>query len=186
MAKKKLIINRKAVSKPRQDLLKGFKKLGEGLFATVYGKGNTVVKVIHDSDEPYIRFLQKIGIESENPYFPKIHKVVKFVDGRGQHYTAVFMEKLLEYNAANGLTQRLSLKALGAVSPEDLQYAEWDAAINPAGYARRIAATKDKHAKECLKVLRDIRANDTHEGNIMFRQVGKKMQLVITDPVAFN
>ncbi len=185
---KRFAVNRKPVKKSLKKLLNGYEWVGEGLFADVYAKVDRVIKIINkgSDDKAYLRYLRRIGLESENPYFPKVYKVERCIDGKGK-YIAVHMERLLDYCDTDGEVQRKALKALKAEYPEDLQANEWDDSYDRASmYKDRIAKTNNPAARECLEILLEIVANDCHEGNLMWRKVGRKFQLVITDPVAYD
>lgn len=157
----------------------GIKRLGSGLFSTVYQHPtlqNMVVKMIVRNDPMYIEYAQKCS-RLDNPWLPKIYgieyaKVLK----RGKEITVafVFLERLKR--ASRVEQQQAAEKITGNDYDWCGLYPHWDS-FN----WRLISANhKDENVKTVARLFDAIDVNDIHEENVMMRED----QLVFTDPVA--
>jgi hypothetical protein len=156
------------------------KQIGKGAFARVYSrpKSRRVVKV-GDGCDKYLKYVSMVGKENPNPYFPTIysikrcaHQLPHWLDS----FYIVEMEKLTKWGNVPKATRDRLLKKLGCNHI-------WDADVP------KVNGSSGRWEKEAIKTLRKLWATydvarDIHQGNIMFRRVGKGWQLVYTDPVA--
>lgn len=168
----------------RKQLCKqGFRKLGSGLYAEVYGKKkcNYVIKIgqLENNwlDDGYVAFLRHL--DTSNPMFPKIKSVERFnwVKKSSVHsrYYVVKMERLIEYEDVNWDICEKAFERMGVDTFLDFE--------EPAEYA---PSFKSKFAARAHKILHKLWAkyhSDLHDGNVMWRKKKDgKYQLVITDP----
>ena len=73
-------------------LANGWAKIGDGYYATVYGKsGTSYVLKVFERDSAYVDFLKMIA-QHPNPHFPKIRGRLRVTEA----YHAVRMEKLFQ------------------------------------------------------------------------------------------
>lgn len=153
----------------------GYRVIGSGLFATVWGKkgdNSHVIKVAVD-DPGYEEYLQYVLANQENPYFPRVFDVKRFEDVRtswGKNNLTVVSMELLQAGQRK-TKQAFGLQITRALNPYDAKLAE-----------RAKAKFKTKHEKQLLAVMNRMRESrswlDLHDGNIMYRD----KQLVIIDP----
>ncbi len=163
---------------------KGAQYLGSGLYAEVYQlpKSKNVVKVF-SHDVAYLEYLTTITKYQQNPFFPRIKKIVTYTATKKHKYTVVEMEALQErdndrtWNLCGNLEDTLC-----SVDDEDdssRHGIEWGV----KKMSRMFKTAKKKHLREVVTIMSDLfrmHGSDLHTGNVLFR--GK--QLVITDPVA--
>lgn len=161
----------------------GYRKLGSGLYAEVYGKKgvNHVFKIGRLEtvwhEDGYIGFLRHI--DPSNPMFPKIKSVERFnvlkknvVQSR---YYAVKMERLIEYESVKWEVCQKVFNRMGIESFYDFE--------DPPKYAPTFKSKFAARAHKILHKLWDKYHDDLHDGNVMWRKKeGGKYQLVITDP----
>ncbi len=154
---------------------RGMQLLGAGAFARVYGRANhrRVVK-IGETWDSYLKYVKMIGLQSDNPYFPRIHDV-KINRHENRDYYVIEMEKLIKWGNVPKKVRDAALEKLGA---RDL----WD-----ANYLR-IKEAAGELEREAIKLLQKLwyrgTSRDVHRGNVMFRKRGRGYQLVFTDPAA--
>lgn len=150
----------------------GHREIGCGAFAYVFAKpkSNRCIKVGNRYDE-YLEYVQFVGLNSDNPFFPKIYSVKIYREG----FYAVEMERLRPYSKVGDKHRNLAFKRLGIKWLDDLE-------------CPNQMKAKSKHATHVKRVLQTVfRGNqpDIHTGNVMWRKFGiNQHQLVITDPVA--
>lgn len=166
-------------AKLRKD--RDMKYIGSGAFATVFGRNdyNRVVKVGHACegfDDPYLQFVELVGLKSRNIHFPRIYKVELFKGTEGEKFYAVEMERLVPYGKVRTAAAKKAFKqSLGIPYIERME--EPDEMFPSTRHGKRV--------QKVLKVLyRRDNNPDMHDGNIMWRKKGRGYQLVITDPVA--
>lgn len=168
---------------------RGYRKLGSGLYAEVYGRKGSVhvIKVAHMGDhlwhhDGYLAYLRLI--DPSNPMFPRIKSVERFNHVKSKRvctrYYVVKMERLIEYENVNWDVCEQEFKHMGIDSFYDFEES------NPV-YAPK---TKDKIVLSAYKTLQKLWRkfnNDLHDGNVMWRK-GKRgrYQLVITDPATLR
>lgn len=152
------------------------KKLGSGLFSTVYQHpthSDVVVKLVND-DPMYIKYAKYCMAHPKNAYLPKvysIHRVTLVCEytGRRYHCHLVFLEKL--QSAGQKKISTLAKDLFGKLRFTSVDYDEW----------RDLAkSTKDTQLRDLAKILYKLEAEDIHSENVMRRGD----QLVFTDPVA--
>ena len=161
--------------------LKG-RRLGSGLFATVWACKNNKDRVIKIgyNDEGYETWVKAIGLDSKNPHFPKIYSYQKHIinsdDGEYKEMFVVEMERLKEYNSVGLKTRSKLFRELGCVDYGDERDLEGG---NPYYFRPKTA-----HGKKLRRTLSRLWATDTHEGNVMFRKTGRgAYDVVVTDPL---
>jgi hypothetical protein len=156
------------------------KQIGSGAFARVYSRAHyrRVVK-IGDGYDRYLKYVSIIGIENPNPYFPTIYSIQRYEDKKthwSDSYYVAEIEKLTKWGKVPTKVRDRLLKKLGCDHI-------WDAE------RPRIVGSSGRWEKDAVKKLKKLWAGwnvgrDIHQGNIMFRRVGKGWQLVYTDPAA--
>lgn len=167
-------------------------RLGGGGYAKVFQHPThpeIAVKVVTDSDESYLKYLDFIHDHPKNKYVPHVLSVHKHSTGEKEYavsddmldsdYTIVFMEKLRpinsrEYDALNVKIGDL----LGgvAIKMHSLAKRHW-AALSKQNEDSDLAT----FAKFMLDILEShVSLSDIHENNIMMRG----NQPVFTDPLA--
>jgi hypothetical protein len=168
----------------------GYKKIGVGSFADVYGKkrSNRVLKIGGVNGDSYLRYVERVGLMSTNVHFPKIHSVMIYDtdlnDPYSKPYYVVEMEKLQPINEAAKVAKVDAIREysrikehLGIYDISDLNECWIDNVF-----------TQDTDFGNLVLTLKDLyrhgAASDVREANVMYR-VGetKKIELVITDPV---
>lgn len=168
--------------------------IGSGAFASAYSKSKSsrvVYKIgVIDEDgadfkyDAYLTYLERVVLKHQkNPVVPKVFDVryITVVNPREPSYKElvyiVKMEKLTGFSKIKGNLRTKLLWRYGMRSVFDLEDDLEDVvAADQTGYIKRIANK--------LQDLFDEWGGDCHEGNIMWRKVGKTAELVITDPVA--
>ena len=165
----------------------GYRKLGSGLYAEVYGKKGCdhVIKIgaleTAWHKDGYVGFLRHI--DPSNPMFPKIKTVERFnvmekstIAGR---YYVVKMERLIEYTNVQWKTCKEVYDRMGIETFYDFE--------EPPTYA---PAFKSKFAARAYKILHKLWSkyrDDLHDGNVMWRKKKDgRYQLVITDPATIR
>lgn len=166
------------------DFLKAnkFKSVGSGLYADVFArpKDDYVIKVggvrynSWDKDG-YVGFLKRIN--PNNPLFPKIRAVQLCQPINDDPFYVVEMERLLKFSSRkiDSQTKKSSLQNLGLSKIWDLESYVID----------KLEESEHKHMQGAAKILSKLyhcHMEDIHDGNIMWRQNGNQVHLVITDP----
>jgi hypothetical protein len=183
----------------------GYRRLGSGSYATVYGIPDTnhVCKVgFVDgtiAEDGCLRFISKMN--KTNPLFPKVEAVGIFhctsadLDRHPtctckedecicnmndfDEYYVVHMEKLAAYDAIPYAKRDVGLNTHGIDSIYELE--EWSLKESPIKNPSKPLAA----AIKILRKLYQICSEDIHCGNVMWRNPDDEIpQLVITDPVA--
>ena len=161
----------------------GYEKIGSGCYATVFASPSkrTVIKVCNGIDPAYCKFLGIFDKDDRCTLFPKIETATLMHGGRGKKtYLVVELERLIAYYDLNPHYRLLAMQAAGVTSIYDLGSRDVEQTIMQA---------KHPMIKNGLKRMRDMFKDesvdsDIHAGNVMFREVGKKLyQLVVTDSV---
>ena len=152
----------------------GYKRLGEGEFAVIYGKPGKshILKLFKATDEAYMEFIN-ITLQHPDIHFPKFKgKLMKITDG----YCAIQMEKLKRVTGFN------ASYVLATYITRMQQWQEFD--IRPGPDMENLEKRQPGIMKTCQLIAQGIspnRAVDIHSENIMMRG----NTLVITDPVAY-
>ena len=164
----------------------GFRKLGSGAYASAFAKPNgrrvyRVGELYYETrhtkigNYAYLEFLKEAIKHKNNPWFPKVYKVVLYgIPDENHKYLSVYMERLYSFGYRPLTGQESSLiESL-------IEYR--NEFIKLFGQSMERKARKD--FEEMLRVMERLQRRyglDMHNGNIMRRKNG---QFVITDPVA--
>ena len=181
-----MIINEKDYRKKLK--ARGYKEIGYGLYATVLGKPKSkyVIKVYED-DGAYELFLNMIQKE-KNPHFPKIYSIKEFEGKEGNVWARVKMEKLIPFKEPLNSTDKKhrTVKVLQrSLQTNETDY--FDEVFRKFGRNLKLKKTLlYKAIRLVLDLVNERFRLDLHNENIMFRKIGNKMQLVITDPIREN
>lgn len=160
---------------------RGYKKVGQGFFAVVFAKPDRdyVIKIYADEDEGYNCFLNMIMERGKNnPHFPKIYSIKNLGNG----FRRVKMEKLQPFEEYN--TDHPTVKTLRSTLRTD-KGDFFNEVFKRLGENKRLKKSEIYKAVNLVLDVRDYEGGslDLHNGNIMFRKLGKRLQLVITDPL---
>lgn len=152
---------------------KGYTRLGDGAFATVFARKsrpNEILKIVDNHDEAYFDFMLLAKSMAGNPHFPKfIGEPIEVTP----NYSVVKMEKLEPVTVQSGFAMLHDIRVF-------LQ--DYETTYSMHNYLKAFPKFK-----EALLALRGfIEENpqydwDLHLGNMMFR----RNTLVFTDPI-FN
>lgn len=193
-----------------------YERLGTGAFATAYSKrgADHVVKVAYGfecgADWGYMTYLEEIQKAGPNPFFPKIHSVVAFVDNWEGLTIRVRMERLCGLWAAVDAADPAPADRWRTIAERSAR----ERLVETFGEARRDLSTairkltgdtryrrepaapwiaKDLNALALVKTVasaskKSKRWPDLHEGNWLYRPAvkGKRhLEMVLTDPLAY-
>lgn len=177
--------------------------VGSGVSAHVYssnrGIGDTVTKVhkldivgdqiVHD---PYLRYIQLVTKNQNNPYFPRIRHAKIIQNNEGEHYLVVQMEKLVPITSKKtyDLATHL-LRNRGIMRKDDPEEGDHDIALfnlededERQLLVRRAKRAGDQNLVQAIQVLTPLFRQyeaDMHTGNVMIR-LGPAPHIVLTDP----
>ncbi len=185
---------------------KGYKRIGSGIFATVYAHpdhDDHVIKVHHQMsrNDGYLNFIHSPEVRSQNnPHFPRIHSIDSYHHAKGGRTTGVHiirMEKLYGTDDLNTSEHQNVLSLIG----HKKGFGSYETHENLARDADTITYWRKNRDEEgsrqtksplWLSALRKVGklvkqgkgAPDLHGGNIMYRRTPYGHQPVITDPLA--
>jgi len=181
---------------------KGMKYIGEGAFATVYGKprGTSVIKIGSMGDN-YISYAKEVvKNKTPNPFLPKISKLTIVKTGNDCYrddFYIVEMERLIplyDYSKRmykGNIDDLMSLFSdmLEEDVPARVAVKSRTMEIGLPGIFKVNLAIKPnvvKHLSHLVRIInRSVRSSDgstdIHSGNVMLRSNG---QLVMTDPIS--
>ncbi len=153
----------------------GFKKLGSGLYGTVWTDGSRAVVKIFRNDACYVDFANFCRRNRGNEHLPRITKVYPFRNGG-----VVFMEHLTKLHASyrNEVKRMHNYLAYCRYKYHDVMYAKYYSTENAEKFeddCPSLAVVLRKIALECNVAGCSA---DLHAANVMMR--GEV--LVITDP----
>lgn len=162
---------------------RGFKRIGNGCYATVYGKKSSkfVYKVGYDLYDAYLNYVKAIGLNSTNPLFPKI-KWAKVFHTDYDSFYVVKIERLVSIDKISGHVYDKLLARLGLKGIWELEYNNRLPQIK-----KKAKAAGNQHLVTAVGILGRLfkrHLPDLHNKNIMYRKRGRGFQLVITDPIA--
>jgi hypothetical protein len=162
---------------------KGFREIGSGAFADVYGH-KTNKKYVYKvgvldgtpSNDAYLCFAKKVIKQKNNPWLPRITELVIH-----QHDTSVVDDTdIWGYYVAK-------IERLQPIGRKDYEVISYTEKAIDAGKKKPygVTITEDVDYNNAIKIIvaciKDGHTRDIHDGNIMKRKDG---QLVFTDPVA--
>lgn len=173
----------KEYEKSQKQARSGDRVIGSGCFARVFRikKDPTKVRRVAGAGDPgYLRWVRAVGLKNSNPHVPRIYKaVVHKVPqpwGEPEEVIETTIERLVSYRKVSA---REKQKAFERMMEAEVLGAE----DNNGLYFKGRWTPKTKAAKELKTLLKRVRANDTHDGNVMFRKRAKGgYDVVVTDP----
>lgn len=161
------------------------KKLGSGLFSTVYAHPqheSVAVKAVFEDDPMYMRFARAAKKHQSNPWFPKIFDITrcKMEDsyyGGPINVNFVFLERL--QRAKRNDIKRAVRHIIDTSDVDDYRIRTFTD-FSTDTWEDISRSSVDEHVRALAKVLASAEAEDIHSANVMMRGD----QLVFTDPVA--
>lgn len=203
MARYKIINTTDSFESMQKHYQKHLKRLGSGLYAKVFQHPTNPKRVIKlayceykPQDDPYLDYLSAIKAKGmkTNPWFPKIHslEIYRHKDeeySEHEYYYIVEMEKLVKYhtNKIKKKDKEEFFNSVGIIDYDDVRfYSNYR-----KNYRNSDTAPTNKYFCNLTSILSDLfdlYGDDLHANNIMWRvkerNSKKKIQLVVTDPVA--
>lgn len=168
----------------------GFLQIDYGCYSTVYGKRNVpyVYKVSRESislqSDGWLTYLRRIGLNAENPFFPKVYEfeLFAFKDcfGYTHYYYVAKVERLVKYGKANRSQRQKFYNSVGISDYSEIRYKYIEFARS-----RKV----HPHVKEISRIFTNmfVKARtvtpDMHHNNVMLRKVqGSNYEIVMNDP----
>jgi len=164
------------------------------------GSIRSLSSVENVEEDGYLTYLNAIhNLNSDNPYFPRIHDLKIMKDKNGKLTYRANIERLVSFyndkifdndELMRSLYDDMFIKELsdpyGDADAGKMIHVKLDRITN---YRSPISDIKDPELKEALQLIFQIKNEggfviDLHGGNIMWRITGTRPQLVILDPLA--
>lgn len=173
----------KEYEKSQKQARTGDRIIGYGCFARVFRikKDPTKVRrVAREGDPGYLRWVRIIGLKNSNPHVPRIYNAVvhkvPWHWGEPEEVIETTIERLVPYHKVSAKERQ---KAFDRMMEAEVLGAEDSNGM----YFKGRWTPKTKAAQELKAMLKRVRANDTHDGNVMFRKRAKGgYDVVVTDP----
>jgi len=162
------------------NLISAGKHLGSGVYGTVRTvPGNTRrVQKIFVRDRAYLSWINEVGLEADNRYFPKIYSVTRYSHDDYYYFHVVEMERLLPYTKVSKDIRKRVFTRLGWKEQHirnDYSYKDFSRFKPTILDAKKLKRVLMKCAKR--------HSLDLHSGNIMFRRAPRGFTPVFTDPI---
>ncbi len=164
----------------------GFEEIGSGAFSAIYGRDDVpfVVKINKEHDPGAFQFYSTISRKPAK-HFPKVHKLMTYVDDLGRFYFIVVMERLdrLEKDTWKKKINEDSRNFIHWLTahPHSLmkKFTKSDTKASNKWSKRNRAS--EKTILSMLSFVEKFAVADFHEDNVMIRM--PQGDVVLTDPL---
>lgn len=162
----------------RKKFVSKMQYISSGGYAEVFHGENhdEVIKVGHSTRDAYLAYVKAVGVNAQNPFFPKI-KSINIRSNRGRRFYVARMERLYNDVEITDAQHRNALKKLMVNQVTDILSQKWSNLVDSKGNQYH------KELRDTLDVLFKKYMTDIHDGNIMYRKTAEGYYPVVTDPL---